>query len=279
MTAVGASPAAARILLVDDDCDLLAALRRRLTGEFDVTCAPGARAALTAIAGDPPYAVVVSDMRMPDMDGVSLLQRLKRQAPDTVRIVLTGYADLDGAIGAVNEGWTFRFLCKPCAHGDLMRALRDGVAQHRLVTAERQLLEETLAGSVQALVEVLSLAAPAAFERALLLRTKVAAALDRLGVSDRWELEVASMFSQLGMVSLPDHTTEKLRAGHPLDTDEQQMVARLPQVADRLLAGIPRLEHVRDIIAEHLADPMPGRRRRRRRRRTVPPPTRRPGWP
>lgn len=252
-----AAPATApRVLLVDDDQALLDALRRRLYPRFDVTCALGGLAALQTVRDGPPFAVVVSDMRMPDLDGVGLLRRLKQRTPDTIRIMMTGYADVDSAIAAVNEGWTFRFLTKPCGNRELVRALDDAVEQHRLVTVERQVLEETLRGAVQALSEVLSLAAPVAFERGLLVRARAAAALEALGETDHWEVEVAGLLAQLGMVSLPESTAEKLRTGAALDPTEQQMVARLPALTDRMLAGIPRLEGVRLMVADQLAPTM-----------------------
>ncbi|HMK96303.1 MAG TPA: HD domain-containing phosphohydrolase, partial [Acidimicrobiales bacterium] len=76
-----------------------------------------------------------------------------------------------------------------------------------------------------------------------------------LGRPDAWEIEIASMLSQLGAVTLPDTTIERLRNGSALSQDEEEMVARLPKVADRLLAGIPRLEGARRIILEQQAPP------------------------
>jgi len=110
-----------------------------------------------------------------------------------------------------------------------------------------------LRGAVQSLVEVLSLANPSAFARAVRIRDMVSRALDELQAANRWEIEVASMLSQVGAVTLPDTTVEKLRQGSPLTQGEEAMVGRLPAIADRLLAGIPRLDGVRRIIAEHQA--------------------------
>ncbi len=96
------------------------------------------------------YAIVVSDMRMPVMSGSVFLREAAR-APDATRILLTGYTDLDAAVSVVNEGQLFRFLTKPCPRDELLAACIDGVEQHRLRTAERVVLEQTLKGSVQAL--------------------------------------------------------------------------------------------------------------------------------
>lgn len=236
-----------RILLVDDEPSLLEGLRRQLRGRFDVSTAPSGGEALLLAAKDP-FAVVVSDMRMPGMDGVSLLRAMRGRWSDTVRVLLTGHADLDAAVAAVNEGNVFRFLTKPCEPEVLRTALDQAVEQHRLITAERELLERTLNGAVQALLETLSLANPMAFARAERVRSTVKELLDALEISDRWAIEVACVLSQIGAVTLPPPVAEKLHAGLPLDEDEEAMVERLPEIAERLLGAIPRLDEVRAII-------------------------------
>ena len=101
-----------KILFVDDEPAVLEGYKRALHKEFQPDTAVGAQEALTTIAKNGPYAVVVSDMRMPDMDGVQLLSRISTISPTTVRVMLTGHADLQSAIGAVNEGRIFRFLTR-----------------------------------------------------------------------------------------------------------------------------------------------------------------------
>ena len=86
---------------------------------------------------------------------------LRQAAPDTTRMLLTGDADLQSAISAVNEGQIFRFMTKPCAPYQLRLAFEAAVAQHRLVTAERVLLEQTVHGAVKTLTDILSFLNPA----------------------------------------------------------------------------------------------------------------------
>src|SRR4030042_1805929 len=93
-----------------------------------------------------PYAVIVSDLKMPGMNGIKFLSKVREMAPDSVRVMLTGFAELQTAIDAVNEGNIFRFLTKPCPPDILSRALDMGIEQYRLITAERELLEQTLKG-------------------------------------------------------------------------------------------------------------------------------------
>ena len=259
-------PALPRILCVDDEPNVLAGLARTLRPHYDVVTAVGAAAGLEAVAAGPAFHVVVSDLRMPSMDGAAFLGRVRRLMPDATRVLLTGQADLPGAMAAVNEGQIFRFLLKPCAPDALCRALDAACAQHRLVTAERVLLEQTLNGSIKALTDLLALVRPAAFGRATRVRRHVTALAERLAVHERWPVEMAALLSQVGCLTLPPQLADRLYAhGTPpgaargaatgatfpsatFTREEQAAIARLPEVAERLIADIPRLEPVREIL-------------------------------
>src|ERR1700686_4919224 len=156
---------AEKILFVDDEPAALEGYRRLLHRSFDVDTAVGAAEGLEKIAESGPYAVVVSDMRMPEMDGAAFLAMVREVAPDTVRLAITGYADLETAGRAINEGSIFRFLTKPCEKSTLVAALTAAQEQHRLITAEKELLEKTLSGSIHVLTGMLSLVNPAAASR------------------------------------------------------------------------------------------------------------------
>jgi len=128
-----------RILFVDDEPNILAALQRVVPDDYEVSVAGDAKEALKLVLSHGPFHVVVADLQMPGMDGVALLYCLKEAAPETVRVLLTGHADVDAAVAAVNQGNVFRFLTKPCPKGILLRALEACVDEYRRVTAERSL--------------------------------------------------------------------------------------------------------------------------------------------
>jgi len=238
-----------KILMVDDEINVLEGYQRLFRHEFQITTAAGGAAALTALEATGPYAVVVSDMRMPEMDGAKLLTKIKLLAPETTRIMLTGNADIHSAVSAVNEGSIFRFLTKPCSRETLAKALTAGLLQYRLVTAEKDLLEQTLQGSIQVLTEVLSLVNPAAFGRALRLRRYIHQVATRMALPSPWRFEVAAMMSQLGCVTLHPETIEAVYAGRPLPRDEQVRFDAHPGVAHDLLSKIPRMEPIAWMIA------------------------------
>lgn len=119
-----------RILFVDDEPAVLDSYRRMLRPEFDIATAASGADALALLNDQGPFAMVISDMQMAGMDGVELLKRVRRVAPNTVRLILTGHADLDDAVKAVNEGCIFRFLMKPCEKPVLIDAIHMAFAQY-----------------------------------------------------------------------------------------------------------------------------------------------------
>lgn len=127
-----------RILLVDDEPKLLAAYSRNLQGSFEVFTAHSAAEGLELLQKNAPFAVVVADYRMPEMDGIQFLSQAYLLAPDTIRIMLTGYADLQCAMDAVNEGNVFRFLTKPTSPQELGNLILEGIREYRLITIKRE---------------------------------------------------------------------------------------------------------------------------------------------
>ena len=133
---------AGRILFVDDEPAVLDGYRRMLHYEFQVSTAVGGEVGLSMIHDCGPYCVVISDMRMPGMNGAEFLSQVRQKSPETVRMLLTGGTDLNAAIDAVNEGNIFRFLTKPCTKEALVEAIHIGLAQHESITAEKRLAKK-----------------------------------------------------------------------------------------------------------------------------------------
>jgi response regulator RpfG family c-di-GMP phosphodiesterase len=237
-----------RILLVDDEPSLLDGLRRQLRRDFTVETAVGAAKGLFALKPNEPFAVIVSDFLMPGINGAEFLAAAAKAAPTSTRMLLTGHTSLADAAVTVNQGRVFRMLLKPVDTETMTAALRDCVTQHRLVVAERELLERTLQGSVKALSDVLSLASPTAFGRASRMRRVASAILDIVDVEDRWAVELAVEMAQLGIVSLPPSVAGKLDTGAELTPAEQAMVEELPAVAEQLISPIPRMTPVAECI-------------------------------
>ena len=233
-----------KILLVDDDQDILDTFSRLLRKQFKIDTALEAKEGLIAVSKSGPYAVIVSDMRMPGMDGIQFLTRVKEVVPDSVRIMLTGNADQDTAIQAVNEGSIFRFLTKPCSPEAFSNALLAGVEQYRLITAERELLEKTLSRSIKVLIDILSMVNPVAFSRAVHIHKYMRHIVSELGLRNSWKYEISAMLSQIGCVTIPSDIIEKYYAGQELTESERKMFDSHPSVGRELLEKIPRLENI-----------------------------------
>lgn len=238
-----------RVLCVDDEPNILQGFERQLRKHFDVETALGPERGLEAISTRGPFAAVVSDLRMPGMDGTEFLARVKQLAPDTVRLMLTGQAELATTIAAVNRGSVFQFLTKPCPTEILVNALEAALEQHRLITAERELLEQTLRRTIGVLTEILSLTNPLAFSRAQHIRHYVRHLSVTLDLPDQWQYELAAMLSQIGCIAIPPEILEKIRGGDSLDAGETSVINSQSRIASDLLTQIPRLELVAQMVA------------------------------
>jgi response regulator RpfG family c-di-GMP phosphodiesterase len=237
-----------KILFVDDDPNILAALQRQLRKDYAVDTAAGGLAGLETIDRTGPYAVVVSDMQMPEMSGLELLKRVEALAPDTIRIMLTGNADQATAVEAVNEGHVFRFLNKPCTPDAMAAAIKAGLRQYELITAERDLLENTLSGAVRALSEILSTVNPAMTASSATLREHIRPLTEALQIANPWEIEIASMLANVGYVTVPPAVMLKFTAKMVLTAGEQRMLARIPEISASVVSKIPRMDNVARII-------------------------------
>lgn len=242
----------ARILLVDDEQNVLSSLRRQLRGDYDVDVEAEPLQAVKKLDKKHPYAAVISDYRMPKMNGIEFLQEVRNRCPDTTRMMLTGYADLDNAIRAVNEGHVFRFLTKPCEGPVLLQNVADAVKQFELRTAKKVLLEQTLKGSVELLGEITALVNSEAGERTNRVRRHVQYLAKQKGVKDLWRYDVAAMLSQLGTLILPPGTLDDFLAGKELSGEQEQMFEMHPVVAKSLIGKLPRLESIAEMIAYQL---------------------------
>jgi len=183
------------------------------------------------------------------MDGIRFLKRVSEVAPQSVRIMLTGNADQQTAVDAVNEGHIFRFLNKPCEPEVLAKSLTAGIQQYRLVRAEKDLIETTLSGSIQVLTDVLSIVNPTAFGRASRVKRLALQLSLLMELENDWQLDLAAMLSQIGCIAIPEETLHKVYEGKSLTPEELRMLQTHPQVGHDLIARIPRLELVAEMIA------------------------------
>lgn len=138
-------PTRPRILCVDDEPNVLEGLKLSLRRDFEVVTALGGEAGLQVIRERGPFAVIISDLRMPGMDGTRFLALAREVDPDAVRMLLTGNADLNGAVAAINEAGVFRLLTKPCPPSEIIDRVTQALEHRRLVSREREILKKEVA--------------------------------------------------------------------------------------------------------------------------------------
>lgn len=241
-----------RILIVDDDALLLAGLRRQLGETFDLTCVEGGLQAIAEVTSaqtkNKPFAVVVCDMRMPEMDGIQTLRRIHDVTPESVLLMLTGNTDQKTAIDAINEGHVHRFFNKPCPAAVLEGAINEALNLYHQTVSERDLMERTLAGSVKVLVDLISVNDPVTAGLAMRIRDYTGR-LNADGVFPRrWQLKISSSLALIGQMALPPDLLWKKRAGRPLTAEEQATITRAPEMARNLIINIPRLGKVAEAV-------------------------------
>ncbi|MDP2877140.1 MAG: response regulator [Holophaga sp.] len=237
-----------KILFVDDEENILLAYTRSLRKRFQLDTAIGGKEALYRLKHDGPYAVLITDMRMPGMDGVQLLEEVRLLYPDTVRMMLTGNSDQQTATDAVNKGAIFRFLSKPCETEDLALALKAALEQHRLLTVEKDLLERTLKGAILMLGELLSMLDPASFGRSQQVADLAKQIANEMEMDNAWMMEVAAILAHIGIHTLPPTVLAKMQSGAFLSGVEREMCHSIPETGANLIRCIPRLDDVASIV-------------------------------
>src|SRR5690606_14584883 len=169
------------------------------------------------------------------------LRAARELRPETVRMMISGHADLDDAINSVNNAGIFRLMLKPCPDEQIAAALTAGLEQYRLIVAEKELLEGTLNGAIQTLTDILGIMDGAVYGKAQLRRRlarEVAIALKE----PTWTFEIAALLAEIGRATLPPALNQKLSQGQALNPAERRLVERVPEFSSRLLQNIPRIE-------------------------------------
>ena len=200
------------------------------------------------------FPVVISDMRMPLIDGARFLKLAREHAPDTVRILLTGQSTLDDAVATVNDGQIFRFLLKPCATGDLITAIDAAVSHHHAAASRRLREEQLLDGVLHALTAMSAAVDPTARERGDRVRRSAVDLAAALKIKSGHEIGLACELLQLGAIGLPRDTLAQLASHRPVNAEQGAELERLPEAAAAFLSDIPRMGSAH-MVLNHLAQP------------------------
>ena len=237
-----------KILFVDDEENILFSMRRNLRMFYDVHTALDAEEGLQILEAEGPFKVVVSDYRMPGTDGMQFLIKVRDRYPKIMRIMLTGQAEFQTAIDAVNHGDLFRFITKPFPPSEMKLILQDAIKQYKLVESEKDLLQKTLNGAIKLMVDILSITYPTAFSFTGRLRELAKKVGHRLEVKQKWQLELAASLSQIGVIGLPAELIEKAYMGTELNEEELTAFQSHYEAGSNFVGRIPRLESIAEGI-------------------------------
>ena len=235
------------VLLVDDDPHLLSSFRRGLDPTLDLTTATSAAEALQRLESRP-YSVVVTDMRMPEMDGLQFIERARRIAPEAAYLMLTGNQDQQTAVDATNRGRVFRFLNKPCGLDDFQKATDAAHRHYELGQAEKELLNKTCAGAVGLLMDVLEANQPSIGPRLARLQETAAALRESVDLPQGWEIAVGSRLALVGFTCMDDSAAETFFATPPTDPEWSAVLRRATELSARLVSRVPRFQAVGQMI-------------------------------
>jgi len=237
-----------KILCVDDEEAILRGFKLNLRNQFDLHFASDGKEGLELFKREGGFAVVLSDMRMPNMSGSEMLQEIKKIDPEVVTVLLTGHTDFESAMSAVNDGSVFRMLSKPCPPEILNKTLKDAVEQNNLVVSKRLLLDQTLRGAVDALAQSLSISQPLFFGRAQRVRRLANELAKLIELKDSWRVGIAAVFSQLAYLSIPQQFVDIVYHKKELNQELKKLVLELPNETQKVLDLIPGLEDIKAIL-------------------------------
>lgn len=244
-----------KVIFVDDEPNVLASYERQLRKVFEIETAGSGDEALELLISNGPFAVIISDLAMPGMDGIQLLSRVRELSPDTIRMLLTGHAALGTAIDAVNTGSVFRFLTKPCPPESLIKAIEAGIEQYRLVLSQREIhglkkLKEAMEGIIRGFVTVVEARDPYTAGHQNRVTGLTLAIAEELGLDRdrRTGLRMAAMVHDIGKVYVP---AEFLNKPGRLSEVEFSVIKNHPIVGREILKTVDFAWPISQIVVQH----------------------------
>jgi len=238
-----------KILFVDDDELVLSGLTLTVGRKYDISTAISGMEGLEVFEKEGPFAVIVSDFNMPQMDGSEFLREIRQKDKEVVTMLLSGGANFNEVSDAVRRGGIFRLIGKPCPTELMVENLDQALKQYRTIRAEKDMLEQTMNGVVRAITTILAASKPLFFGRSERVKQLAFDLAKKLNLTEDWRLELASTFSYLGYLTLPDEVQEKLYNNEDVPDEIMDVVKVFPNFANGILKAIPRLEEITPIIS------------------------------
>ena len=241
----------ASIMVVDDQPANLKLMEDMLKQQgYGVRSFPRGRMAFEAASKDLPDLILL-DINMPEMNGFEVCEKLKadKKLASIPVIFLSALNETEDKVKAFQSGGV-DYVTKPFQFEEVQARVDTHIQLQRARKAERDLLENTLNGAIRTLAELVQMTGPALSARSEAIRALVAHVAARFAVEERWQYDLAATLCLIGCISLPVEVFERAYAGETLSADEEQMFRAHPETGARLLANIPRLENVAEMIRQ-----------------------------
>lgn len=240
------------ILVVDDEVDNLQLLVRTFRKNFKVLKALSAIEGIEILKNNHVDAVI-SDHKMPVMDGVEFLKHVYEKYPAALRILLTAYSDSEILISAINQGKIYRYVKKPFIVEDILSIVNAGLEQNKIENENTKLVadfKDLFTGTINAITEALDSKDSYTSGRSKRVATIALKIAQKLGLSDTElsKIELAGMLHDIGMIGVPEHILNKPER---LTDEEYQIVKMHVEQGVKILEDIKQLDSVIDIIKYH----------------------------
>ena len=241
-----------KILLVDDEEDNLMLLYRTLRGKYELTKTTQPSEAIELLKNNF-YHLVISDHKMPDMDGVELLKFVNTQYPDTVKILLTAYSDASILIDAINSAKIYRYIKKPFVPDELIMIVEASLEYFQLKKDNERLitdLKELFSGTVRAIIEALDAKDSYTLGRSRRVTYYSVKIAEKLGLdnSELGKIELAGLLHDIGMIGVTDKILSKI---DKLTPEEYEEIKKHVTYSVKILEDIKQLKDVVEIIKHH----------------------------
>ncbi len=234
------------VLFVDDEKSYLAYTSELFENRgLNILTAGSAMEALEVVEHHS-VAVVVSDNEMPGMRGIELLSRIKEISPHTVKIMMTGSADLATTLAAINSGEVFRFVLKPWKKAEMLRAVKDGIRRYRVLQSLKR-EDEFILHSLAQTIELKDASTKGHCDRVATLALRLA---ERLGVPEEVQQEIryGSWLHDCGKIGVPEAI---LNAERTLTREEFQIVMKHPEWGREVVRKANLSKTVQEIVLYH----------------------------
>lgn len=238
-----------KVLFIDDDYSLLTAIERSLAADFEITIATGVKDAMNRIESQGAFPVVVVDMVMPSSDGIATIQAVRERLPEAIFMVLTGSKDIEVAKRALNHGRVFRFLTKPCETSELRNAIVEAHSHFVEVAREKELLLETMMGSLNMLTDFAELSSDRLVDPNQ-MKDRFLDIAETMHVAVNSQDIAACSVMAVGLASMNVYERTRLKETAIYDLEHRVLLNKLCQASSRIVSRIPQFSPICALLSK-----------------------------